>query len=171
MDENPEEREMFELLDALCDERLDARQGERLQRLLKDDVQAQQTYLDFLDTHLALRKLSRTRDAESTLPLDASYRHRTDPPGRGVERGRRVRLAVLGAAAAVLIAITISLALQRGRPQVDHRGGAGGVGVVDRGGVGVETPRLTQSRGGEVLRREVVADRRALALRRGVRAD
>jgi ferric-dicitrate binding protein FerR (iron transport regulator) len=149
MDENPDEQELFELLDALCDERLDASQGERLQQLLKDNNEAQQTYFDFLDTHLALRRLARTRDAENRLPFDFDAPDREWPDPRRPRRLRPFRIpwAVLGAAAAVLVAVTIAIAMRTGRSSVGRGAGAAGVGVTKRGSIGDATPRLTQSAG------------------------
>jgi hypothetical protein len=153
MDENPEEEELFELLDALCDERLDALQGERLQQLLKDNGEAQQTYLEFLDTHLALRRLARTRDAENGLPFGFDAPDRQRPDSRWPRRLRPFRepWAVLGAAAAVLIAVTIAIVVRSGRPPVRPGAGAAGgdVAVAEQGGAGIRdtTPRLTQSSG------------------------
>jgi hypothetical protein len=140
MDENPEERELLELLDALCDERLDARQAECLQQVLKGNAQAQQTYLDFLDTHLALRRLSRPCGAEDVLPFDAPSRACIDSPEPGAARGWRVWRGVLGIAAAVLVATTAALVLRPARAPLGPRGG-----VPDA------TARLTQSSGAKLF--------------------
>src|SRR3954454_7627691 len=59
MSDTPNDRELIEDLELLCDGRLDADRFARLQGRLKDDPGAQRIYLDYVDTHLALERLLR----------------------------------------------------------------------------------------------------------------
>jgi ferric-dicitrate binding protein FerR (iron transport regulator) len=138
MDERSKRRDMFELLDILCDGRMEPCQHERLQQLLKDDVAAQRIYLDYLDTHLALRRLLLAGNDGGSPPVDSTGCRRVEPTRqRGDRPQRRFRLAVFAVAAGVTIAATIVFALRGhgGRKQVER------VAALD------PTPRLIQSAG------------------------
>lgn len=99
-------RELFGILEALGDGRLDPQEHERLQQLLKADSEARRTYLDYIDLHLALGKLMRR---ERGLPAKSGGQARPAGPS-GRRTFRLASWAILGAAAAALLAVTITIA-------------------------------------------------------------
>lgn len=106
------DRELLDDLELLCDGRLDADRFERLQARLKGDPAAQRAYLDYVDTHLALGRLSRPGQAGATsVPIAPRRASRIRPAHR----------AILGAAAAILLAVAVGL-VARGRPARDGVG-------------------------------------------------
>ena len=109
MSEAPDDRELLDDLELLCDGRIDADRFVRLQDRLRGNPRAQRVYLDFLDTHLALGRLLRPAPADET-PTPAPPR--SDP---GSSRFRPARRAAFGAAAAALVALTLGLLAFRGR--------------------------------------------------------
>src|SRR4051794_45828 len=112
---------LFGLLGALADDRLEPSQHEELRRILKADPGARRAYLEYVDLHLALGKLSRREP-------------RIAPRVGG--RGRRYAVGVLlGVAASLLIAGTLLVANRGETTPPKHPPGQGG------------SPVLTQSSG------------------------
>src|SRR4051794_22484195 len=98
-------RTLFGLLGALVDDRLTPSQHEELRRVLEADPEARRTYLEYVDLHLALGKLSRREGG-------------VGPRAGSGARSRGIRLAVggvLGLAASSLIAATLLIAARGGR--------------------------------------------------------
>ena len=116
--------ELLDLLEDLCNGRLEPRRHERLQTLLKDSADAQRVYLNYLDMHMALgRACRKVRPTEKTSAAPLAGRRFAGLPAA------RSRLVAVGIAALLLIAVAGVLLLR-------HR--AGGPG---RGNIAVAEPK------------------------------
>jgi hypothetical protein len=110
MSNPPDQAELLDLLEDLCNDRLEQGRHERLQTLLKGSADAQRAYLNYLDMHLALGRLCRrARPAQRPNAAPSAGRRFASlrRPGR--------RLVALGIAALVLIAVP-ALSWLRHRP-------------------------------------------------------
>lgn len=147
MENSPDRRELLDLLDALCHDRLDEMRHERLQQLIRDDCESQRIYLDYIDTHLALKKILRPGGERDT--LSSLFRDGRDPGPANVAPWRRPgrRLSLAGAAV-VVVALGISAILLKGRPEREGEREAGGKEPGIRSAPARESaPRLVQSSG------------------------
>lgn len=140
MDKFSVHRAVFELLEALCNDRLEPEQHDRLQSILRENPEAQQLYLEYIDTHLALGRLLR----RSELVRVGAPGEGRSSPGATKRKGwsRFVAgLAILSAAAAVIVAVSMSLRTRVPGPESK----ASLAGSKSSGEKEVGTPRLIQS--------------------------
>lgn len=103
MASNQPSGELFELFEALCNDRISPEQHQQLQELLKDDPEAQRAYLAHVDLHLGLKQLLPPAEID---PLsDLAERH---PAPAGSSSLSRSSVGwMLAAALAVLVAVLL----------------------------------------------------------------
>lgn len=99
---SPRDR-LFELFEALVDERLSKDEHAELERLLKDDPEAQRRYLAHVELHLGLHKLIPREEPDEADPLADLARAAQSPARPPRPRPAHERPAIWGALAAALL--------------------------------------------------------------------
>lgn len=106
--------EFFELLEALCEDRLDSAGAQRLEQFVLGDAMARRAYLAYLDLHGTLHWNTAIGDNESHLePTVTAPESSASPAGHDIRPTRRNHRRLLALVAAVGLIATLSFSVGR----------------------------------------------------------